>query len=81
MAESKRLPIIVRPSFSHPRVKPFLVARRGEAARDAAPAIEKPALACPACGARMKFVHRAATIGAPATLVATCARCAGRGDA
>jgi hypothetical protein len=73
MAEPKRQPIV----FSHARTTALIVERLGDPAR----AIEKPALACPSCGARMRFVRRPATVGAPAALVATCALCAGSADA
>lgn len=77
MAESKRKPIVVGEAFSRARTKPIVVERL----RDTARAIQKPALTCPSCGARMRFVRRPATVGAPAALVATCARCAGSADA
>jgi len=75
MAKPER-PILIRQSFSHARTKP-VVERLG---RDNNRTTEKPSLTCSTCGMRMKLVHRAATIGAPATLLATCARCAGRSD-
>jgi hypothetical protein len=76
MAGSKRELIVVQRSTAQMMMQAFR-----ETTRDRARAIEKPALACPACGARMRFVGRPATIGAPSALVATCARCAGHGEA
>ena len=72
--QSRREPIIVCEIANHARRKALVVERLSDRTR----AIAKPDLACPTCGARMRFVRCAPTVGAPATLVATCADCAGR---
>jgi len=74
MAKPERPPILL--SVGGTRIQPIMFALP-----DTTRAIERPSLNCPTCSARMRLVRRAPTIGAPAALVATCARCAGRSDA
>ena len=80
MAKPEREPILIRQSFSHARRRAVVVERLRDATRGSDRAIERPSLNCPTCGVRMRLVRRAPTIGAPAALVATCARCTGRSE-